>query len=428
MWEILDNELAVKRVSVNTPFSRVNFRKELRQIKANDRLSHKIHKYPAKMIHHIPYLFVDNYAMCSQGDIVLDMFCGSGTVLVESILAGRNCIGADLNPLCCLISKVKTTPLSKRELDSAIDKLFRKLEAKASLPIPKFPNIDYWFTKNAQKSLTHIKWSIEECKFDPFLEDFFLVCFSSVIRKSSRADPRIGPPVFSKEMKKAIAKGRRVYPKKLFKDAVLSNRERILRFSSRCSKKVSAHILLQDAKELSIKKESVDLVITSPPYMNAQKYFRSTKLELFWLGLVSGERFRNLDSYSVGTERIPRSEYSRLKETGTHKIGKIVQAIFEEKPSRASVVSKYFIDLDQAIKEVYRVLKVEKFFVLVIGNNKVRKLRFPSHDIAIKIAEKYGFSLVLSLADEIKSRGLMTKRNKTSGLIESEWILVFRKD
>jgi len=383
------------------------------------------------MIHHIPYLFVNDDAVCSPEDTVLDVFCGSGTVLVESILASRNCIGADLNPLCCLISKVKTTSLTKKELDFAIRQLFKKLKVKANVHsrmlIPKFSNIDYWFTKNAQRSLAHIRWSIEDCDLSPALRDFFLVCFSSIIRRSSRADPRIGPPVFSKEMKKAIARGRRVYPKKIFGETVRNNRDRILKFSSECPRNVSPHVLLQDAKELSIRKESIDLVITSPPYMNAQKYFRSTRLELFWLGLISEGRFANLDSHAVGTDRIRRSEYSDLKETGIHEVDKIVEDIFEEHPLRACIVSKFFSSLDQVIKEVYRVLKIDKYFILVIGNNMVRKRRFPSHKVAIEIAEKYGFSLALAMVDKIKIRGLMTKRNETSGLIDSEWILVLRK-
>lgn len=429
MTQKIQENVVCKGSSLNGKFfSNINLRNILRQINEHDRLSHKIHRYPAKMIHHIPYLFVNDDSICSEGDTVLDVFCGSGTVLVESMVAGRNCIGADLNPLCCLISKVKTTPLNRESLDTAVERLLKKLEAKRNLLTAKFSNIDYWFTKNAQRSLTHIKCSIEECEFDPELRDFFLVSFSSIIRGSSRADPRIGPPVLSKEMKKAIAEGRRVYPMKLFKEAVRNNRSRILEFSSKCSKKANAHVLFQDAKKLAMRNQSVDLVITSPPYMNAQKYFRSTKLELFWLGLISEERFAELDSHAVGTDRIRKSDYPMPTETGIPEVDSVVEDVFVEKPLRALVVSKYFIDLDHVIKEVHRVLKINRYFALIIGNNEVRKSRFPSHKVAIEIAKKYGFSLHLALVDRIKSHGLMTKRNKTSGLIGSEWILLFRKE
>lgn len=55
---------------------------------------------------------------------ILDIMCGSGTVLVESVLAGKECIGLDINPLCTLLSKVKTTPLEV----NAIEKVHRDLE------------------------------------------------------------------------------------------------------------------------------------------------------------------------------------------------------------------------------------------------------------------------------------------------------------
>jgi DNA modification methylase len=420
--------LKLKAFSEAKLLSDVGFRERLDCLNEKDRLSHHIHRYPAKMIYHIPYFFLHDDQFCSKEDIVLDSFCGSGTVLVESVLANRECIGADLNPLCCLITKVKTTPLDKREIDNATKKLFKKLETKANLCNTVFPNVDYWFTRNAQKSLAWIKWSIEECEFDHSLKDFFLVCFSSIIRESSRADPRIGPPVLSKEMRTAIGEGRRTYPEKLFREAVRKNRDRILEFSSRCPTDACAHVLFQDAKYLSLKDDSVDFVITSPPYMNAQKYFRSTRLELFWLGLASEKRFACLDSYAIGTERIKTSEYPHLRKTGIHEVDEKLEKIFEDNPSRASEVAKYFVDLDHAVKEISRILETGKLFVLIVGDNKVRGMRFPSHDIVVKIAEEWGFSLSGMVNDKIKSHGLMTKRNKTSGLIDSEWILVFRKE
>jgi DNA modification methylase len=404
----------------------INFKKELKFLNTKERASHNMHKFPAKLIPHIPYFFIRS--LTSPGETVLDVFCGSGTVLVESMLAGRNCVGTDINPLCRLITKVKTTPLKEKELQLATNKLFTKLTENIRLKPPKFLNIDYWFSKHAQHSLTKIKWAIDTCDFSDEIRDFFYVCFSSIVRKSSNADPRIGPPVFSKHLKEKINKGRRVYPISYFKQEVIKNTKRIQEFSSLCFQNCRSQILSDDARKLSLKDETVDLVITSPPYMSAQKYFRSTRLELLWLGLVTEQELRNLDSQIIGTERIRSIEYSKLQRTGIDEVDTLAERLYQIDKLRTAVMVKYFKDLQFVFKEIFRCLKCGKFFVLVIGNNEIRGIRIPAHLIAAKLAENIGFEKELMMVDEIKSRGLMTKRNKTAGLINSEWILVFRKE
>jgi len=406
----------------------INFKKGLFRINHKDRVSHNIHKFPAKLIHHIPYFFIRNNAMSSVGDTVLDLFCGSGTVLVEAMLAGRNCIGADINPLCRLIAKVKTTRLDKDELQFGIQKLFTTLREEVKMRAPNFPNIDYWFTKCSQLSLTKIKWAIDMGDFSGDIRNFFYVCLSSIIRKSSKADPRISPPVFSKCMRKKVNEGRRVYPIKYFKQEVMKNSKRISKFSSLCFENCESQILSNDARRLSLKNESVDFVITSPPYMSAQKYFRSTRLELFWLGLVDEEELLKLDSRLIGTERIRSSEYSQVRRTCISEADELIEKIYKIDRLRASIVARYFTDLRLVFKEIFRCLKNGKYFVLVIGNNEVRGFKIPSHIIVSKLGEETGFRQELALVDEIKSRGLMTKRNKTAGFINSEWILAFKKE
>jgi DNA modification methylase len=417
------NALFEAKNSTNT----ISFKKELYYLNEKNRASHNMHKYPAKLIHHIPYLFIRNNITTSVGDTVLDVFCGSGTVLVEAMLASRNCIGVDVNPLCCLISKVKTTPLDQKNLLNAEKTLFQKLKQKGEIISPRFPNIDFWFTKGAKQSLSRIKWAIDSCNFDRDYKDFFYVCLSSIIRKSSNADPRISPPVFSKSMRKKVLEGRRVYPIKYFKQEVMNNIERNASFSSSCSGNCKSLILFNDAKKLGLGDEEVDLVITSPPYMSAQKYFRSTRLELFWLVLLTEEEFQKLDSKLVGTERIKSTEYSRFQSVGLPEADNILEKIYKIDKFRASIASRYFIDLKQVLAEIYRCLKYNKYFVLIIGDNEVKGFKVPSHYIVTKMAEEIGFEKRLGLVDEIKSRGLMTKRNKTAGMINSEWILAFQK-
>src|SRR5437016_5803893 len=73
-------------------------------------LSHGLHPYPAKFIPQIPQTLIREFS--SVGDTVGDIFCGSGTTLVEGLLLKRHVIGIDANPLACLISAAKTSQLT----------------------------------------------------------------------------------------------------------------------------------------------------------------------------------------------------------------------------------------------------------------------------------------------------------------------------
>ena len=78
--------------------------------------THGFHKYPAKFIPHIPKWAIGKYLNDKKNKNILDPFCGSGTTLVEGVLAGYNVIGVDIDPLSAMISKVKTTRVNEKEL------------------------------------------------------------------------------------------------------------------------------------------------------------------------------------------------------------------------------------------------------------------------------------------------------------------------
>jgi len=134
----------------------VSFRDIGNILKNPDRATHLIHSYPAKLLMHIPYFFLNNDIFSKPGAIVLDPFCGSGTVLLESLLAGRNAVGTDTNPLASLISQVKTSPLNIQKLKSYIVQLRDLITTKPTLLCPEVVNIDYWFLPHIKQQLLSI--------------------------------------------------------------------------------------------------------------------------------------------------------------------------------------------------------------------------------------------------------------------------------
>lgn len=406
----------------------VNFRRMLSNLNERNRATHLIHRYPAKLIHHIPNLFIRNSKLSKRGEVVADTFCGSGTVLLEAMLSQRNAIGFELNPLSKLISKVKTTPLDPLILGTRAEKLFQIIEDGRSEREAKwFPNIDFWFTKKSRKDLARINKAIQYADFELDYNDFFLVCFSSIVRTVSNADPRISPPVYSKRMHKKLWRKRRPDAIRCFKESVKTNIQRMEKLWNLWDHCCSTKVYNCDSRKLSIEDECIDLVVTSPPYMSAQKYFRSMRLEFFWLNMGTRDQFASLDAKAIGTERIRSEDYAEFKKTGVENADIMLEEIFAENPERAYLAAKYFNDMRTVSEEIYRVLRKGRYLVLVVGNNNVCGQRFPSHEILCEIASQTGFNKEFMLVDAIKSRGLMTKRNKTAGIINSEWVLILRK-
>lgn len=445
---------------------RVSFRllcSEWPLAKRSEAYTHLMHKYPAKILPYIPIFFLSSEDYASLDDYVLDPFAGTGTVLLESIIhpyLKRNAIGAEINPLARLIAKVKTTPLRMDALKEETKSLISRIKTfSGDAEIPEFPNRDLWFSKRIQNELAKIRKCIEDVE-DPDFRDFFLVCFSYIIRDVSLADPKIAPPVIlkpehfsknparQKEAAALLRKKKWARPLTYFVRAIERNMERIETLNSvdelRCEK-VRAEIIWDDARELRrgrlsakgkidksnaepVRNKSIGLVITSPPYINAQKYIRTTKFELFWLGLVSEEELPALDRTFVGTERLFSNEYQELSLTGVQSADSVIERIYERNKERAGIVSRYFVDMRQVIRETHRVLKKSGRFVLVVGDNTICGLKVESHQILTDIAvQNSGFEAETVLVDKIRSRGMITKRHETGGMVLDDWVIVLRK-
>jgi DNA modification methylase len=196
----------------------------------------------------------------------------------------------------------------------------------------------------------------------------------------------------------------------------------------------SSTIISENAKILTssindstlLKNESVDLILTSPPYAGAQKYIRSSSLNLGWLGLTEKEDLKSLDKKIIGRENYLSSEIKEIK-TGISSADELLTLLFKLNRERAYIVGNYLQEIKIALDESIRVLKNGGYFIIVIGNNKVCNCEFNTQDYLSEYVERKGLKLQFKLIDDIKSYGLMTKRNKTADIISREWILVFRK-
>jgi SAM-dependent methyltransferase len=136
---------------------------------------------------------------------------------------------------------------------------------------------------------------------------------------------------------------------------------------------------------------------------------------------------KTLENATIGREHFPKESYEEIPSTPFDVADGIIKRIFKVNPLRAAIAASYLTEMSEALKEIVRVLRPGGHLVLVIGNNQVCGLPFKSSEYLRELCEMNGLRVVLKLIDEIKSRGLMTKRNRTASVITREWVLVLQK-
>lgn len=413
----------------------VNFRDLTGQLPF-DRFTHLIHPYPAKLLPHIPYYLLRSHYFPLANARILDPFCGSGTVLLEALANGQNAIGADSNPLARLISRVKTRKVDGAHLDRATRSLLRALQRSHPVRFanPDVVNINYWFTPSVQRQLANIREHITR-EPDTAIREFFEVAFSCCVRTVSLADPRLSVPVRLRTDKYASNSvlGRRAdNTLRRLKNVDVINRFGEILAKNRHRLDATLPLLdhqpciADDARSLPLDDASVDGILTSPPYVSAQKYVRASSLSLGWLGLASTADLRRLEDLNIGREHHRSADYrsSTVVPMVAHDV---LQSIATKNPLRAHIAATYLVEMADAIREMMRVLRPGGHAILVLGNNTVAGAPFNTVSYITDIVERSGATLILELVDGIRGRGLLTSRNDTSGLITHESILIFRK-
>lgn len=425
---------------------RINFRKIVSELNSAERYSHLIHSYPAKLLCHIPYFFLRTDYFCPANGVVLDPFCGTGTVMLEANISGRNAKGSDANPLACLISRVKTTYIKKEDLQKTLGTIISRAKRFNINECLDTSSISRWFSKSTILQLWHLEYAIKKVR-DTKHQDFFMMCLSNLVKKVSFADPSISVPVKlnperfaqnpermeSVRFKLKTLENVDVYDK--FENICQLNINRIESLKDVYSKGITSEIISNDARSLTkeigskeiLQDESVDLILTSPPYAGAQKYIRSSWLNLYWLGTKNSEDIRLLNKRNIGREDYHKADIYRIV-TDIKAADDILTSLYNEgKNERAFIVGNYLNEMKYAIDESVRVLKTGGFMIIVIGNNTVCGRPFDTQDYLATYITSKGLTLQFKLIDDIKSYGLMTKRNKTASRISCEWVLVFKK-
>jgi DNA modification methylase len=378
---------------------------------------YSIHPYPAMFHFMLVRKFLKEFS--KEGDLVFDPFCGSGVSAGECLKLSRNFVGYDINPLAILIAKVRTTPQNIEELEKNLEKIL-KTKVK-NFDVPDFHNIRYWFDDDVIEELARLREAIFRIEKEK-VQDFFKVAFSETVRKVSNADPN----EFKLLKRKKGENSRNV--KEFFRSISKRNIQSILEISNL---KSSSKIILEQRNILDgipLEDESVDFVITSPPYGDSKTtvaYEQFSKLSLKWLGI--DDKFeKNLLGAKI---RKPADKENLPSDV----LYDCVFQIEREDEKRAREVISFYYDLFLAIKEISRKVKGKGFVVFVVGNRKVKGIELPTDKICADFFISFGFNHIKTFVREISNKRMPDKNSpsnlpgRKSDTMKYEFVVVLKK-
>ena len=317
----------------------------------NQYLTHWIYPYKGKFHPQMIRALLNTIGL-NKGDTVLDPFIGSGTTAVEAQLLGINCVGIDISPLCVLQSKVKT-----ESIEVLPEILEWKDEILSKVGVNLF-NLD-------DKALDKVIDTIPNEK----VRNFYLMAKLAAVSDNARR---------KKDFIKAFRKNLDLMILSV-KDYVDVAQELNLKLGK-------VDIKIGDARNLPLEDNSIDGIVTSPPYSIALDYVSNDAHALKTLGYDLKEL---------------RKEFIGVRGKGQGRI------------------ELYNEDMKRSLEEMYRVLKPGKYVVIVIGNATYQGKEIKTVEFIIDCAEKIGFRLVKNI-DKIIF-GLYN-------VMQKENILIFKKE
>lgn len=366
-------------------------------------LTHGLHPYPAKFIPQIPNALIQE--LSSVGETVADIFCGSGTTLVEALTLKRNAIGVDANPLACLISAAKTTRFHENDAEilSALANRAFQLAGSVSLSVPNLFGTDgflstafrpdhkalsFWFDPFIVEELAEI---LSWCRALPTesARTVALTAFSSIVVSVSKQD---SDTRYVRREKKLSAGD----PFRRFAQA-LSNAIRVVaEFTELVEPRFTCkihHTNVLAQPDIS----SIDLVVCSPPYPNAYSYHLYHMTRMVWLEMDQ-QKFKH-------------------EEIGSHRK-------YSNRGANGATAKTFRNEMAAIFRWLHKLLKPGKFACFVVGDSTVRGEKISNADLISDVATEHGLVELTRISRRLQD----TKKafNPTIGKIKDEQILILR--
>lgn len=448
-------------------------------------LTHSIHNYPAIMVYPISRNIIEMVKKYQKIENVLDPFMGSGTVLLEALLAGaKNVYGNDLNPLAYKISKAKTTIITddllkiKEEFVGCVERKYEEYreildnvgcyveglgyditakvhdkdnwgaiapqilneylaENKKSLTIPEIKNMGFWFVPKCAIELELIKREIVKLD-DPDIRDYFMLAFSETTRLvSNRRNGEF------KMYRMQAEKVKKYNPnvKEEFLKILEVNINKMMELSERVKDNThtSMHLALDDASKLSaVPNDSIDLVVTSPPYGDSRTtvaYGQFSRVSLQWCDYeqLSYKEIIDIDKNLMGGTAYKKGFSFDLKSITLKNALDIIMED-EKNLERAGDVYSFYNDMEKILEAVTKKCKENSYQFWVVGNRTVKNVQLPTDKILVELGQEIGLKHVTTLGRTISNKVMPSENSPTNEAgkkvktMNEELIVVFRKE
>jgi SAM-dependent methyltransferase len=267
-------------------------------------LTHGFHSYAGRLHPSIARGAIARWS--PPGGVVLDPFCGSGTVLVEGLLAGRRATGVDASPLAVSIARVRTNVMSDADRATLVARAREIAEETGDMARKRLrPEMPLWAADEKAKQHFHPHVALELFALRELIlktkEDAvglaLRMCLSSMLVKFMRS----GPTAPRDGEQKRIARG---FPSRFFADRAAELAQGLNDLAARKTAGIPpARVFLGDARGYPEQKAaSVDLILSSPPYAGVYDYAEYHAIRFQWLGLPMDDfRQRQLGDRNVGS-------------------------------------------------------------------------------------------------------------------------------
>lgn len=384
--------------------------------------THGYHRYPAKFIPQLVEKLVDEYIQDNNATIN-DPFMGCGTTIVTGISRGLFTSGTDINRIAFLITKAKATPIDPELLSKKIDSVLLKLsdleedqpslfpKLKPIIPEKHIQRIDYWFSEGAKLELGLILGAIYE-EDNQDIKDFLTVAFSHVLKSCSiwmQGSTKPTRDFHKKPTKPLVAFRRHLMKMQRGNNAFW----KVVPQETKNDLARHLNIMRDDARKQPSESNSVDLVITSSPYVTSYEYADLHQLSTAWLDLAD-----DLIEYRkefIGTARKNHSEKDIKSVIGQ----KIVSQMSEKDIKMSKEIETYFVDMQEVFNESYRILRKGGRCCFVIGNTRLKGIDILNAEVFAESLQGSGFALDRIIKREIPSKILPQKRDDKSGRFAS---------
>lgn len=381
--------------------------------------THGLHRFPAKYIPQVPRWVIKQFA--TSDSVVLDPFAGSGTSVIEGLCVVQQTYGIDIDPLARLISRAKTAQYDVQRINQISEAVLRAEHEPAGeffLPMSGVKNVDHWFTHKAWSNLCQIYTAIERTECLESEKELFLCIFSSILRWVSNADDQTQKTYVSGTLAKTPPPVWETFKRALNKAINGIEAFEKVRGSGK------SYVLDSSALDIALPDSSVDLIVTSPPYLDSVDYMYNFMLEYFWLGPKLGVPSRA----DYNTRR--RSSVGAKNPTEKNKLPPEVENLVDVNliPAyRKDATLAYFNDMRTHFIEAARVMKDGACYALVVGNSQAQSGVIPVHDCLIRLARAAGLHLEKAFAYRIRRHYMKFPRKGRGGIILMDWVIILKK-